>query len=441
VKKLLCIVLLLIFNIIYSQEFKPEIKVGGTIFTGWEFNIDNAEFISKLDTSSPNQSVPFGFDPVKNQFETSKNSFYLERAYINIMASLAPDLKARITPDVFSFTDGNGKTQYNMGIKFAYLDYIPFKNENGMSLGFRAGVVPNNWTGTNDNYWGYRGFAKTFTDFTWTTSAVKSGNSVIRTTSSFFSTADLGLQINFAAPKGIAEIQAAVVNGNGFRNLSFDNRFKDLFFSAFVHPLQPSLNKKLEALKKAGKDRIAGITDLTFGGFVYLGKLDKGENYSVNGVQFERNRFGGMAHLKYNFKKAGFIKVGGEYSVQKNVDPSAFPAPNEKAETSPSGFSAYLELNPPIASVNEKLMLIFRYDSFDPDIFTPSSLSLTTILFDNTHSKQSLIIGGLVFKPNKILTIGVTYQGITYEDYFVVKYDGTTTKTDGKLIFHSVLNF
>ena len=440
-KKFLLLVLVISSTTIFAQEFKPEVKVGATIFTGIEYNLDNAEFISKLDTIMYNASVPFGYNPLKNQFETGKNSFTLERAYINVMALLAPDLKARVTPDVFSYTDGNGKTQYNMGIKFAYIDYTPFKCDNGLTFGFTLGVVPNNWTGTADKYWGYRGFAKTFTDFNWTTSAIKSGNTVSRTTGAFFPTADLGLQLNFIAPKGLAEIQASIVNGNGFRNLSIDNRFKDIFLTAFIHPLQPQLNKKMESLKKAGKDRIEGLADVTLGGFLYMGKLDKGENYAVNGVQFERNRFGGMFHMRYNFKKAGFVKIGGEYSMQKNVDPSVYPSPTEKAETSPKGFSSYIEFNPPVPSLNEKLMLIFRYDSFDPDIYEPAGYSSSIILFDKSFSKQNLIIGGLAFKPNKMLTFGVTYQGVTYEDNFVVKYDGTTTKTDSKLLIHGVLNF
>jgi len=436
-KKLFCLLLIFI-TAVYTQEFKPEVKVGASIFTGWEFNLDNAEFISKLDSNNPNPNIPFGYQPVKNQFETSKNSFYLERAYINVIASLTPDLKARVTPDVFSFNDGNGKTQYNMGIKFAYLDYVPFKCENGLSAGFRLGVVPNIWTGTNEIYWAYRGFAKTFTDYTWTTSAVKSGNSIVRTQVSFFPSADLGIQLGFTAPKGLAEINASVLNGNGFRNLAYDNRFKDFFFTAFVHPLQPSLNKKMESLKKAGKYRIDGIADLTFGGFIYMGKLDKGENNAVNGIQYERNRFGGMAHLKYNFKKAGFIKIGGEYSVQKNVDPGN-PA-IDKAETSPGGYSAYMEFNPPVPSLNEKLSLLFRYDSFDPDIYSPfPDASLTK--FENYTDKQSLIIGGLAFRPNKLLIIGVTFQSLTFEENFVVKYDGTTSKTDSKLLVHGILNF
>ena len=100
-------------------------------------------------------------------------------------------------------------------------------------------------------------------------------------------------------------------------------------------------------------------------------------------------------------------------------------------ETSPVGFSSYLEFNPPIASINEKLMLVFRYDSYDPDY-----PGLEVVGF-----KQNLIIGGLAFKPNKMLVLGVTYQGLTYEDNFVVKYDGTTTTTDSKLLLHGVLNF
>ena len=125
-----------------------------------------------------------------------------------------------------------------------------------MSLGFQLGVIANRWINTNDKYWGYRGFSRSYTDISWTTSAVRSGNTVTRTTSSFFSSADLGFEVNFNAPKGYAEIGAAILNGNGFRNLSIDNRFKDVLFSAFIHPLAGNISKKTAAMKKAGKDRL-----------------------------------------------------------------------------------------------------------------------------------------------------------------------------------------
>ena len=419
-----------------KDEFKPEVKIGTVIFTGWEFNMDNAEFISKLDTNSPNSNIPFGYEPSKNQFETSKNNFFLERSYINILASITPDLKARVTPDVFSTTDGNGKTQYFLGLKYAFLDYTPFTNENGMSLGFQLGVIANKWINTNDKYWGYRGFQKSFTDFSWTTAAVRNGNTVTRTTSSFFSSADLGFEINFNLPNGYAEIGASVLNGNGYRNLGFDNRFKDLLFSAFIHPLAGNIAKKTAAMKKAGKERLDGVTDLTLGGFMYTGKLDKGENFTPNSPQYKRNRFGGMAHLRLNFKKAGFFKIGGEYSIAKNEDPSG--TSTTPSEVNANGFSAYLELNPPVPSLNEKLMLVARYDMFDPNDENAAN-SVTT--FNNSNDKQKLMLFGLAFKPNKFFTIGLTYQGITYDDNFVVKYDGTTTKSDSRLLFHGIVNF
>lgn len=419
-----------------KEEFKPEVKIGLTIFTGWEFNMDNAEFISRVDTNSPNLNIPFGFDPAKNQFETSRNSFLLDRSYINITASLTPEIKARVTPDITTITDGNGRTQFTLNLKYAYIDYMPVSNDKGMGLGFQLGVIANRWINTNDRYWGYRGFSRSFTDLAWTTAATRSGNTITRTTSSFFSSADLGFEAYFNAPNGYAEISASVLNGNGFRNLSFDNRFKDVLVSAFIHPLAGNINKKTAAMKKAGKDRIDGITDLTVGGFMYMGKLDKGENMAPNSVQYKRNRFGGMAHLRLNFKKAGFVKIGGEYSMAKNEDPGS--PQSTLVETNLKGLSAYLEFNPPVPSINEKLMLVARYDMFDPND-QDTTTSITT--FNDSNDKQSLMILGLAFKPNKVLTLGVTYQGITYEDNFVVKYNGTTTKSDNKLLLHGILNF
>ncbi len=437
-KKFIVFLIVSMFSmVVYSQDFKPEIKVGATVFTGWDFNVDNAEFIQKLDTNSPNPDIPFGYEPTKNQFETSKNSFYLERAYINVLASLTPEIKARVTPDIFSYVDGSGRTVYALGIKFAYLDYTPFYNDKGMSLGFQLGAISNLWISTNERYWGYRGFQKTYTDFTWTTAASRSGNTVTRTTSSFFSSADVGLGINFMAPKGYAEISAEILNGNGFRNLSFDNRFKDLLFTAFIHPLAGKIAKKTEAMKKAGKDRIDGIADLTFGGFAYVGKLDKGENLAANSAQYKRNRFGGMLSLRLNFKKAGFFKIGGEFSLQKNQDPSGGTL-TSPTETNTSGLSAYLEFNPPVQSINEKLMLVARYDMFDPnDEDSPNSVTT----FNNSNDKQNFLLVGFAFKPNKVLTLGVTYQSIMYEENFVVKYEGTTTKSDGRLLLQGILNF
>lgn len=423
---------------IYSQpkdDFKPSYNIGGLIFTGWQFNIDNAEFISKLDTVVSNNN-PYGYQPVKNQFEVSKNTFYLERAYINVRAALTPQINARLTPDIYSYTDGAGVTQFSYRVKFAYFDYTPLVCENGSSLTFTLGVNQNQWTSNMDKCFGYRFVAKSLTDYPWVTSASKTGNTVIKTTSTYFSTADLGFTAKFAFPNKFGELYAAIVNGNGFRDLSFDNRFKDVQITGLVYPLAGMLNKKTEQMKKAGKDRLEGISELTFGGFAYLGKLDKGENY--NGAQYKRNRFGGMLNFKFNFKNTGFIKVGGEYSIQRNGGP-AVSNPDSTAEINAGGLSAYLELCPPVKSLNEKFSLLFRYDLFDPN--TADNVSAPSTAFNNNNDKQNLIILGLFYKPAKVLGFGFSYQITKFQDNFVVKYDGTVTDKLERLYFNTVLEF
>ena len=211
--------------------------------------------------------------------------------------------------------------------------------------------------------------------------------------------------MDLTLPKGFGEVGFQVLNGNGFSNLTFDNRFKDILFSAFIHPLASNISKKMEAAKKNKKDRIDGITDFTIGGFGYMGKLDKGENYTPNAVQYKRNRFGGMAHLRFNLKKFGFVKIGGEFSLQSNEDP--FPTKADSLmKTNTTGMSAYLEFNPPVEKLNEKLMLLARYDMFDPNT---DNLNSSLVTFNDNTDKQSMLMLGLVFKPAKILAIGLNY--------------------------------
>ncbi len=441
-KLLITLLFLLTLNSrVFSQpheEFKPSYSVGGLIFTGWQFNIDDAEFISKLDTSSSgidNNSV-FGFKPTKNQFEISKNTFYLERAYINIKAALTSQINARLTPDINSYTDGTGRTQFDYQVKFAYLDYTPLASENGTSLTFTAGVNSNQWISNIEKFYGYRFVAKTLTDYQYITSASRNGNTVIKTTGSYFSTADLGLTVKFTFPNKYADLYAAIVNGNGFKDLGFDNRFKDVQITGFIYPLSGMLNKKMKQMKKTGKDRIDGISDLTVGGFAYLGKLNNGENFS--GAQYKRNRFGGMLNLKYNFKKTGFFKIGGELSVQKNENPT-LADPFLSSATDASGLSAYLELCPPIAALNEKLSLLFRYDKFDPN--TADDAAATVKGFNNRNDDQNLLIVGLFYKPAKVLSFGFSYHMIKYQDNFVVKYDGAVTDKLDRLFFNTVIDF
>ena len=418
------------YSVAQNKEFKPEFKIGGTVFSGWEYNAGNAEFITKL-TSTADPSQAFGYAPLKNQFETSKNTFYLERAYINVWATLTPQIKARLTPDIYSFTDGKNVTQYSYQVKFAFVEYTPLAEDNGLSLSFTGGLIPNTWVPNIEKAFGYRGALKTLSDYSWTTGASVSpdGSTVTRTTASYMATADLGLTAKLSFPGKYADLSVSVLNGNGFRNLGYDNRFKDVMVSGFIYPLAGELAKKMDAAKKMGKNRIDGISDLTLGGYAYIGKQGNGEG------QYQNNRFGGMANLKFNFTKVGFVKVGAELSMLSNQ----IPNPNVLDSTvNGRGISTWLEFNPPVEAFGEKLSLVARYDMFDPNTNKPGTNLLG---FNSDNGKQNLLLVGIFYKPAGILTLGLNYQTISYEKNFAVKYDGTSTSSVSKIVFNTILDF
>jgi hypothetical protein len=445
-RKLLITVLLLFVVATMSygqnkQEFKPEIKIGGTMFTGWTDNVDNADFIGKLDTSAStgvNPGSAFGFNPVKNQFETGKNSFNFDRAYINIRASLTPQISARITPDITSVVDQAGVTQWTYQLKYGFVDYTPLAMDNGSSLTFEVGVLPNYWINNIEKYYGWRGVQKTLTDYSWTTSASRSGTTVSRKTGSYFSSADLGMTVKFTFPEKYADLNVALLNGNGYKNLAYDqNRFKDLMVTGFIYPLQGMIKQNIEAAKKMNKNRIDGIADLTVGGFAYMGKLGSNEFGVVNGGSYKNNRFGGMLNFKYNFKNFGYFKVGGELSLQSNQIPSSTPATSDST-FSAQGISTWVEFNPPIEMLQEKLMLTFRYDTFTPNTTGPGT---NLVGFTGDANKQSLMIIGLMFKPSSVLTLGLNYQSQGFDKNYIVSYDGTTKSSLSRLYFNTIIEF
>jgi|GEM_PF-869933 hypothetical protein len=438
-----------------KPDFKQEIKVGGVVFTGWQYNLDNADFIKTLDSTSLNSGAPFGANPKANQFETSRNTFYLDRAYINIKASLTPQITARLTPDVYSATDGSGKTQYFTQMKYANFEYMPVNSDNGMSLSFSFGLIPNKWIEGIEKYYGYRGIAKTFTDFAWTTNTTLSKNSVTgkpysvsSSTNSYFSSADLGMTTKFSFPQKYADLYVSILNGNGFRYEGADNRFKDIMVTGFIYPLAGQISKKMDAMKKAKKTRMDGIVDLTLGGFAYIGKQSNGEFGTVNGSAYSStfgqhiasNRFGGMINFKYNFEKAGSVKVGGEYSLQSNTVPESVAGGVIDSTVNAGGLSGWLEFVPPVESLGDKLSLIFRYDMFNPNTTAGTSAVTDPSYFQN-NGKQTFMLIGLMFKPANILTLGLSYQMTGYSQNYVVKYDGTTTSSINRLYFNTILDF
>jgi len=194
------------------------------------------------------------------------------------------------------------------------------------------------------------------------------------------------------------------------------------------------LKTKMDVARKNNKSRIDGIADLTVGGFMYLGKLNNGEYGVLNGGQYKNNRFGGMLNFKYNFSRFGSIKIGGEFSVQSN----RVPSPNADTSITARGISGFLEFNPPVEELNEKLFLTFRYDNFDPNTNKPG-YNLPGLNADN--GQQSLMIFGLMYKPAKILTLGLSYHILGYENDFITDYSGNTSSSLSRLYFNTAIDF
>jgi|WetSurMetagenome_2_1015567.scaffolds.fasta_scaffold72955_2 hypothetical protein len=426
-----------------KPDFKQEVKVGGVVFTGWTFNMDNADLPGTLNLDSTITDPLYGSAPKKFQFETSRNSFYFDRAYINIKASLTPQITARLTPDVYSMTDGSGKTQYFTQMKYGYFDYMPLNTDDGLALSFSVGLIPNQWINNVEKYYGYRGVAKTFTDYSWVTGQKILKNSVTgkayqvtTSTGSFFSSADLGMTTKLTLPKKYSDLYISILNGNGFRNEGFDqNRFKDFMVTGFIYPLAGQIAKNTEKMKSMKKTRLDGITDLTVGGFTYMGRLSNNEFGVANGGQYKNTRFGGMLNFKYNFTNFGSLKIGGEYSVFTNQVPSPLTSPTTDSTYSGGGLSGWLEFNPPVEQLNDKLFLTFRYDMFKAQNTDNGSTSF----YDK--GKQSLMIIGLMFKPASLLTLGLSYQSTSFDQNYVVKYDGSTVSSLNRFYVNAILDF
>jgi hypothetical protein len=233
-------------------------------------------------------------------------------------------------------------------------------------------------------------------------------------------------------------LYVAVLNGNGYKNIAFDqNRFKDFMVTGFIYPLQGMIKHNTDAAKKMNKTRIDGISDLTVGGFMYMGKLGSNEYGVANGGSYQNNRFGGMLNFKYNFRNVGYVKLGGEFSLQSNKIPVTVPGSVDSSITA-QGISTWFEFNPPVEAFQEKLMLTFRYDSFNPNTNKPGT---DLVGFTGDANKQSLMMVGLMFKPASVLTLGLNYQIQRFDKDYIVKYDGTTKNNINRFYFNTILDF
>lgn len=298
------------------------------------------------------------------------NKFDIERVYFTAKSQVSDNWKFQMTTDVYrNSAAGTYYAGLAVRMKFAFVDFSPWS-----SLSIKAGMIPGPWNGAVEAYWKYRGVAQTAND--------KYG---------YIQTADLGLSVTYSLPDKYGEIAGYVFNGDSY-NAPESSRYKDLVLRASLVPFPGTPELKT----------------LTVGGYTYLGK---------NGAAgLKKQRFGGLIGYSY-----GVVLVGAEYDSRTDGVVNA-------ADVSGNVFSLFTEIKLPIAELQSKLSLLFRYDSCDPND-------------SKDNDKINFFIAGLAWKLNEKISLVLDRQIITTDTRTMKSNAGTFLDKDEKWFLHTILSF
>jgi hypothetical protein len=139
------------------------------------------------------------------------NSFSIQRAYINVVGRFNDGLLVRITPDVYTGTDGS----ILLRMKYAYAAYTPAN----FPLTFKLGLIHTPWLDWAEGVWDYR--------MQGTMSPERNG---------YITSSDLGFGIDGAWSKQLVNMQVGLYNGEGYHGGVGDKR-KDVMGRVSVRVL------------------------------------------------------------------------------------------------------------------------------------------------------------------------------------------------------------
>jgi hypothetical protein len=324
-----------------SPSAAPTVSVSGLIFGNYQYHL-----------SGQNQEF---------------NQFALDRAYINVRATISERMSARVTSDVFQSGDQNGWT---IRAKYAYLQY-DFLKRPTWSGAFRAGMLHNVMVEHVEQFW---------PRFLSPVALERSGG---------FASADVGAASLVSLPQRWGELYAHVVNGPGYTRRETD-RFKDFAARLTLTPL-------------AG--RVSGpLSTLTVSPWLYEGATASafvrgggGGAIPPVGRGLPRDRYGVVAGVR-----DPRVTLGGELARMRTVTDAlgtgTIPT-RVVSDARANVWSAYGTLRPlafASAARRSRLGLIGRYDSVEPN----------TALDEQYH----FLIGGLLFDVNPRSTLALDYQ-------------------------------
>jgi hypothetical protein len=337
-------VLAVIFCVLLSVQAQAiEVKPGGELFLDYKYAF-----------------------PSNSQEEASL--FEVTRGYLTLKSELADRILGRITYEVYQAKDREIEvwdgtqlvtvTSYSedntlIRLKYAYLEY----NNQGIYSKFKFGLHQTEWIEVANKTWKHRYVAKTLLDY-WGVET----------------SADYGISWYGDLPTKYFRPVVQALNGSGYSKKE-ENKLKDLESLIYIYPLPD-------------KEMFAGSW---IGGGYYYG-------------------FPNKAVMKASSSKEDFFLLGGslDYRDWFTLTAEYFGGQyNENTDlgddTESSGFSVYGDLRfTSLEGSARKMVLIGRYDSYDPD----------TGVEDD---KADLIILGAGCNVTKGVSFMLDYQSLMYE--------------------------
>lgn len=159
------------------------------------------------------------------------NEFALGRAYLTVKSKLSKFTSLRITTDLREAEDTDGNTQYNIILKYGYIDWKPAFANNSLKL--RFGLQPTPYIDYQNKLWGRRYLSKTVADL-----------------NKYLTTSDLGFSVNLALGKEgkLGQITAALFSGTSYKALGEKNSQKDFNAYGQLNPFWKNDDLKRTAL-------------------------------------------------------------------------------------------------------------------------------------------------------------------------------------------------
>jgi hypothetical protein len=324
-----------------AQPAAPTVNVSGLIFGNYQYHLSG-------------QSKEF-------------NQFALDRAYINVRATISQRMSARVTTDVFQSGDQNGWT---IRAKYAYLQY-DFLRDSSWTGVARAGMLHNVMVEHVEQFW---------PRFLSPVALERSGG---------FASADVGAATLVTLPSRWGELYAHVVNGPGYTRRESD-RFKDFGARLTLTPFAGRVSGLLSGLT-VSPWFYEGATASTFvrgGGAGAIAPIGGG---------LARDRYGVIAGIR-----DPRLTVGGEIARMHTVTDALGPGPavtRVVSDVHANVWSAYGTFRP-LAFTNEsgrsRFGLIGRYDGVESNTAT--------------DEKYHFLIAGVLLDLNARSTLAFDYQ-------------------------------